>query len=122
MDPRFPEKILPRLKELLKQFERVRTDIEEAELSSTLAGLEREGILVVQEITMVAPRLHDYLMQTSRNRRTAIARGLVKKPMENPYGEFREYAATAEKVEEPVEEPKPKNKTAKKKTTKKAKK
>lgn len=103
MDPRFPEKTLPRLKELLKQFERVKADMEKTDLSSTLAGLEREGVLVVQEIALVAPRLHEYVMQISRNRRTAITRGLVEKPAEKNVTDAAE-----------IKKPAPKKKATKK--------
>ena len=83
MDPRHPEATLPRIKELVKQYERVETDMGKATTSINLAELEREGGLVVQEICLVAPRLHESMIQKSRNRRGEIARGLpVEKPVE----------------------------------------
>ena len=77
MDPRHPEKVLPRMKELIKQFERVEKDISECTVSNRLAQLEREGGLVVQEICLVAPRLHEGLMQDSRQRRHDLTHGVV---------------------------------------------
>ena len=113
MDPRHPELAISRMRELMKQYDRVESDMKKVTTSAKLAELEREGGLVIQEICLVAPRIHEAMMQTSRQRRHDLSRG-------NVYEQMREYAATAERVDEPVEEPKPKKKTAKKKTTKKA--
>lgn len=101
MDPRHPELALSRVKELVKQYEDLEKRISKATVSSDLGQLEREGVLVVQELCLVAPRLHETLMNTSRNRRTELMSGIVEKP-----------------VEKPVEEKKP----AKKKPAKKGKK
>ena len=106
----------------MKRYDRIESDMAKATTSAKLAELEREGGLVIQEICLVAPRIHEAMMQTSRQRRRDLSRG-------NVYGQMREYAATAEKVDEPVEnyvapnqaetvivEPKPrKKKTSKKK-------
>lgn len=134
MDPRHPELAISRMRELMEQYNRIEADMNRAATSAQLAQLEREGGLVVQEICLVAPRIHEAMMQTSRQRRHDLARG-------NVYDQMREYAATAERVDDPVEksqekcekeapkqpekcdktEVKPKKKTArKKKTTKKA--
>lgn len=124
MDPRQPELALPRIKELVKQYEDLEKRISKVTVSTGLSQLEREGSLVVQEICLVAPRLHETLMNTSRNRRTELANGIVKKPVEkslhradviiadieNPYGEIAVHDA---KPEEYIE--KPKKKTTKKK-------
>lgn len=113
MDPRHPELAVARIKELIKQYDRVEKDITSATLSSRLGELEREGGLVIQELCLVAPRVHEALIQASRNRRTE----LQKQP-----------AYTETPVETPAETPKPtiKESTTKesttKKTTKKAKK
>lgn len=141
MDPRHPELAISRMRELMKQYDRVEKDMNEATTSAQLAQLEREGGLVIQEICLVAPRIHEAMMQTSRQRRHDLSRG-------NVYDQMREYAATAERVEEPIEKPveivtdvenpygdiavhnakpeeyieMPKKKATKKKTTKKAKK
>ena len=95
MDPRHPELAVTRIKELLKQYDRVERDMKTATVASKLGQLEREGGLVIQEICLVAPRIHEAMMQTSRNRRSELTRG-------NVYTQMREYAATAEVVEEPV--------------------
>ena len=108
MDPRHPEQAISRMRELMKQFDYVEGAMKKATTSSALAQLERESSLVVQEICLVAPRLHEAMMQSSRQRRHDLSRG-------NVYEQMREYAATAERVDEPVEEPKPKKKTTKKK-------
>ena len=76
MDPRHPELALPRVKELVKQYEDVEKRISKATVSSDLAQLEREGVLVVQELCLVAPRLHETLMNTSSNRRTELMSGI----------------------------------------------
>lgn len=111
MDPRRPELAISRMRELMKQYDRIENDMAKATTSAKLAELEREGGLVIQEICLVAPRIHEAMMQTSRQRRRDLSRG-------NVYEQMREYAATAERADEPVE--KPKKKTAKKKTIKKA--
>ena len=122
MDPRHPELAISRMRELMKRYDRIESDMAKATTSAKLAELEREGGLVIQEICLVAPRIHEAMMQTSRQRRRDLSRG-------NVYGQMKEYVATAEKVDEPVEnyvapnqaetvivEPKPrKKKTSKKK-------
>lgn len=117
MDPRHPELAVSRIKELIEQYDRIEKDMANANTSAQLGQLEREGGLVVQEICLVAPRIHEAMMQASRQRRHDLSKG-------NIYDRMREYAATAVRVDEPVEEPveKPKKKTTRKKTTKKAKK
>ena len=131
MDPLRPETAVPRIKELSKQLDRVLSDFKKATTTGKLAELEREGILVVQEMSLVAPRLHEVVMQASRSQRTAIARGLVEKPVENSLQSVKNeptevsQSVTATEVytapnqaETVIVEPKPR----KKKTTKKAKK
>lgn len=129
MDPRHPEQAVSRLRELMKQYDRIEEDIRKATIASQLGQLEREGGLVVQEICLVAPRIHEAMMQTSRQRRHDLSRGILIEPqdiaMETPQGGMFE----PEIVEKPVEnlqetpvlsEEKPKKKTTrKKKTTKK---
>lgn len=105
MDPRHPELAISRMRELMKQYDRVEADMKKATTSAQLAQLEREGGLVVQEICLVAPRIHEAMMQTSRQRRHDLSRGIA---------EEQEQAPTV------FVEPKPKKKTPRKKTTKKA--
>lgn len=107
MDPRHPELAVARIKELIKQYDRVEKDITNATLSSRLGELEREGGLVIQELCLVAPRVHEALIQASRNRRAELQRQPI-------------YNATPAETETPVETETPKPTT--KKTTKKAKK
>lgn len=120
MDPLHPETAVPRIKELSKQLDRVLSDFKKATTTGKLAELEREGILVVQEMSLVAPRLHEVVMQASRSQRTAIARGLVEKPVEKSLQSVKkEPTETSQSVTATEVEPaKPKAK----KTTKKAKK
>lgn len=105
MDPRHPELAVSRLRELMEQYEFVERSMNEAMTSAELASLEREGSLVVQEICLVAPRVHEAMMQTSRNRRSALAHGETE---------------TVEKYVEPnqaetiIVEPKPRKKKSKK--------
>ena len=96
MDPRHPELAISRMRELMKQYDRIEKDMGKATTSAQLGQLEREGGLVVQEICLVAPRIHEAMMQTSRQRRRDLSRG-------NVYDQMREYAATAKRVDEPVE-------------------
>ena len=109
MDPRHPEQAISRMRELMKQYDRIEKDMVKATTSAQLAQLEREGGLVVQEICLVAPRIHEAMMQTSRQRRHDLSHGVVEKPVEN----------LQETPVIPEEKPKKKT-TRKKKTTKKA--
>ena len=132
MDPRHPELAIARIKELYNQFSRVLEDIKTASTSSRLGELEREASLVVQEICLVAPRLHEAMMQASRQRRHDIARGVLVEPqdtlVEMPHDW---YLSVDEAIENPVEkyvapnqaetvivEPKSRKKTDKKKAKK----
>lgn len=131
MDPRHPELAVARLKELLKQYDRIESDMKSATITSKLGQLEREGGLVVQEICLVAPRLHEAMMQTSRNRRHNLSRGialpevpaeLLKEPtleaVENYIEKAKEVYVAPNQAETVIVEPKPRKK---KKTTKKKK-
>lgn len=138
MDPRHPEQAISRMRELMKQYDSIEEAMNKATTSATLAGLEREGSLVVQEICLVAPRIHEAMMQTSRQRRYDLAHGAAfsyipeekvgkyikstigveKKPVEKPVEKFVQSV-----IEQPAEstqsvkktEVKPKKKTTKKK-------
>ena len=112
MDPRHPELALPRVKELVKQYEDVEKRISKVTVSSDLGQLEREGVLVVQELCLVAPRLHETLMNTSRNRRTELMSGINFGYV--PEEKVGKYTKATIGIEE--------NKPAKKKTAKKGKK
>lgn len=81
MDPRHPELAIPRMRELMKQYTRIEKEMEKVTLSSKLGELEREGSLVIQEICLVAPRLHEAMMQTSRNRRYDLAHGVSEETL-----------------------------------------
>lgn len=114
MDPRNPELAVKRLRDLMSQYDRIEHDILTATTKAQIGQLEREGGLVVQEMCLVAPRIHEAMMQTSRQRRYGLSHPIpaeVLKP------------ATAETIEKYIEDAKPKKtkkKTSKKKTTKKA--
>lgn len=82
MDPRHPEQAISRMRELMKQYDRIEADMNKAMTSAKLAQLEREGALVVQELCLVAPRIHEAMMQTSRQRRHDLSHGIVEKPVE----------------------------------------
>lgn len=77
MDPRHPEQAISRMRELMKQYDRIEKDMGKATTSAQLAQLEREGGLVIQEICLVAPRMHEAMMQTSRQRRVDLARQIL---------------------------------------------
>ena len=110
MDPRHPELSITRIDQLVNQFKGIIDKINTENLSSRLGQLEREGGLVVQEICLVAPRLHEAMMQASRNRRHNLTHIVTESPVEN-YVEPNQ----AETV---IVEPKPRKK---KKTTRKKK-
>lgn len=78
MDPRHPELAITRIDELMQQYKEVLDKMRTCNVSSRLGEFEREGSLVVQEICLVAPRLHEAMMQVSRTRRGAIVAGIVK--------------------------------------------
>ena len=77
MDPRHPELAIERMVELMTQFNLILKDMKHSTVSSQLGQLEREGGLVVQEICLVAPRLHEAMMQTSRQRRHDLSHGIA---------------------------------------------
>ncbi len=77
MDPRHPENAIDRMVDLMTQFNLVLKDIRDSVTSAELGQLEREGGLVVQEICLVAPRLHEAMMQASRNRRHELSHGII---------------------------------------------
>lgn len=126
MDPRHPEQAISRMRELMKQYDRIEREMNNCSVANRLGQLEREGGLVVQEICLVAPRIHEAMMQTSRQRRHDLSRGIVEKPvmvkLERPLteeeGKKIVESISTDKADEPVE--KPKKKTTRKKTTKKA--
>lgn len=77
MDPRHPEEAVKRLRELMKQYDKIEGDLAKATTSSQIGQLEREGSLVIQEICLVAPRMHEAMMQISRKRRRDLAHEVV---------------------------------------------
>ena len=118
MDPRHPEMTIPRMRELMAQYTSILEQIKVANVSSKLGQLEREGGLVVQEICLVAPRLHEAMMQASRTRRAAIAHGLVSTEHFIREATPEEAAAldkAIEEIEAKEEKPKKKRKSTKKK-------
>lgn len=139
MDPRHPEQAISRMRELMKQYDRIEKDMKSCTVANKLAQLEREGGLVVQEICLVAPRLHEAVMQASRQRRHDLSRGILIEPqdtaVETPQGGMFEPEIAEKPVEKTLEKSESTEekeavskketttkKTAKKKTTKKAKK
>lgn len=137
MDPRHPEQAISRMRELMKQYDRIEKDMGKATTSAQLGQLEREGGLVVQEICLVAPRIHEAMMQTSRQRRHELSHGIAfgytpeekvgkytkatigieEKPVEKDVNKIEEKVD----IEESDVNEKPKKKTTrKKKTAKKA--
>lgn len=117
MDPRHPELAVSRIKELINQYDRIEKDMAKANTSAQLGQLEREGGLVVQEICLVAPRIHEAMMQASRQRRYDLSHGIAfEYTPEEKVGKYTK--ATIGIEEKPVEKPKKKT-TRKKKNTKK---
>lgn len=115
MDPRHPEQAISRMRELMKQYDRIEREMNNCSVANRLGQLEREGGLVVQEICLVAPRMHEAMMQTSRQRRHDLSRGVVEKPVEK---HVENYVAPNQ-AETVIVEPKPrKKKTPKKKAEK----
>ena len=123
MDPRHPELAASRMRELMKQFDRIESDMKAATTSPRLAQLEREGALVVQEICLTAPRLHEAMMQTARFCRRDLHREYVAE--EHLPGGYVKATISAEPVTvkgtAPQFEPEVEEKPKKKKTTKKKK-
>lgn len=113
MDPRHPEQAISRMRELMEQYDHIEEDMAKATTSAQLAQLEREGGLVVQEICLVAPRIHEAMMQTSRQRRHDLAHGVLDEPqdtlVEDPVENYADVigeenlGGKSELVEKPVE-------------------
>ena len=105
----------------MTQYDRIEKDMGKATTSAQLGQLEREGGLVVQEICLVAPRIHEAMMQTSRQRRHDLSHGIAfGYTQEEKVGKYTKATIGIEEkpVEKPVEKPKKKT-TRKKKTAKK---
>lgn len=116
MDPRHPEQAISRMRELMAQYNRIEKDMAGATTSAKLAELEREGGLVIQEICLVAPRIHEAMMQTSRQRRHDLAHGVLDELQDTAVGLPVEKYVEPNQAETVFIEPKPrKKKTAKKK-------
>ena len=119
MDPRHPELAISRMRELMKQYDRIENDMAKATTSAKLAELEREGGLVIQEICLVAPRIHEAMMQTSRQRRHDLSRGILVEPQDTAVELPVEKSATQIRKETISKKETVAKKTTKKKTTKK---
>lgn len=119
MDPRHPEQAIDRMVDLMTQFNLVLNDMKKTTVSSQLGQLERQGGLVVQEICLVAPRLHEAMMQASRNRRHEIASGdtghFIREATPEEAEALNNAVAEFEKKEEEKKEEKPKRKYTRKK-------
>lgn len=104
MDPRHPELAVKRVKELIKNYEDVEKKISTATVSSQLGQFEREGGLIIQELCLVAPRIHEAMMQTSRRRRYDLSHGIAfGYTPEEKVGKYTK--ATIGIEEKPVENP-----------------
>ena len=114
MDPRHPELAVSRIKELINQYDRIEKDMAKSNTSAQLGQLEREGGLVVQEICLVAPRIHEAMMQASRQRRHDLTRGTVVGPTDQIIAINEANTEEAEIVEKPKKKTTRKKKTAKK--------
>lgn len=119
MDPRHPELAIARMDELMSQFKSGLSKIRTETVANRIGAEERELSLVVQELCLVAPRLHEAMMQVSRTRRAAISRGLVASEYPNDTNNTlsNEVYVAPNQAEVEIVEPKPR----KKKTTKKKK-
>lgn len=99
MDPRHPEEAVSRMEELMGQFNETMRAIKVETVANKLGGLERKGSLLIQEICLVSPRLHEAMMSISRTRRAAIAHGLVSAMGEYDHADI----VDSEKVKEAIE-------------------
>lgn len=108
MDPRHPELAVARMKELIKQYDEIEERMAHATTSAQLSQAEREGGLVIQEICLVAPRLHEAMMQASRQRRHDLSHGIAFNY--TPEEKVGEYTKATIAIEEKTEEEKPKKK------------
>lgn len=117
MDPRYPEQAVSRVRELMNQLDDIMAEMKNTPVSNRLGELERQGSLVIQEICLVAPRLHEAMMQASRTRRfTLTHQPLIEQPIV-PVEYLKEPSQeVVEKYFEDLVEEKPKKeKTSKKK-------
>ena len=117
MDPRHPEEAISRMVDLMTQFNLILTDMKHTTVSTQLGQLEREGGLVVQEICLVAPRLHEAMMQTSRQRRYELTHPITAEMLKPVTLEAIEQYVAPNQAETVIVEPKPRKKTTRKKKT-----
>lgn len=119
MDPRYPEQAISRMNELMAQYNQILSVMKTASTSALLAEEERQASLVVQEICLVAPRLHEAMMQASRTRRFTLSHQPIHDgylSAEEPIQEAVENYVAPNQAETVIVEPKPrKKKTSKKK-------
>lgn len=113
MDPRHPEQAINRMDELMTQFKETMEAMYNSGSSNELAALERKGVLITQEICLVAPRLHEALMQISRESRRNIYRERL--PVATPSFEANEQYVAPNQAEVYIAEPKPRKKSTRKK-------
>lgn len=107
MDPRHPEQAVIRLRDLMLQYNEIESKMLKATTTAQLGQLEREGGLVVQEICLVAPRIHEAMIQTSRQRRHDISRGNIEvKPVVVEKLVETALDKEVDKILEPIEKPK----------------
>ena len=106
MDPRHPEDAIWRMEQLMVQFKFVLDKLNTETISSKLGEAEREGALVVQEICLVAPRLHEAMMQVSRQRRHDLAHGVAfNYTPEEKVGKYMKATIAIEEKTEEEEDP-----------------
>ena len=116
MDPRHPELAIGRMDELMAQYKDLLSKMRTCNVAAPIGAMERECGLVVQEICLVAPRLHEAMMQVSRTRRAALARGIIVEMAESLNIEPPKEVYTApNQAEVEIVEPKPKKKRGRKK-------
>lgn len=109
MDPRHPELVILRIKELIQQYDRVMSDMDKSTAQHDLAPLEVEGVGIVRELCLTAPRLHEAVIQSSRDNRARMLKASVLK------GNVVPEQKQAETV---IVEPKPRKKKKARKSSK----
>ncbi len=82
--------------EVSKRMNELFAEIAKAKDQSKVSEIEREGVAVMRELQMVAPRIWEDFLNVSRDQRNAISFGKVKK--EEPKKEEKKPAKKSKKA------------------------
>lgn len=78
-DPRHPETAMPRIKELIAQYDHLKKEMKDVVASADISHIERKGTLIIREIQLIVPRLRESLMIDAREARKEMHTRAIQK-------------------------------------------